>query len=386
MDKASQENTVIYSPKELKEKAIGLLNTQDFAFRRVQVAGRYVRRRKDEGASAYYDSIEADGATMTVVFNENNNTLHLRDGLADNQTVTVTGKLRLSEFNDQITLNLYAEEVNGCSAVRTVGTEEYRCIELLRTKIRKGRRTLPDFSRIEAGGRKPKVFLVLPKDSQAEGDIDSKLKGYEDRIIIERRYVSFFKAEEVADAVTIADRMGYDIIAVSRGGGDIKSLERLDRAVLLQVLVNMDTPFVAAIGHTADRLYIKDIADYTCDVPNDLGAWLVNRFDNNSTESGAAPVHDKDYKALKKKYDEQYEFGQRVLDKYNEIYEEHKNCIAELNNFKKEYIRLVQENKDMAGKNKSLLDAMPLLQDRPVVVQWVIIILAVIGLFHLFFK
>lgn len=386
MDKVSQENPIMYSPKELKEKTVGLLNTLDFAARRVQVSGRYVRRRKDEGASVYYDTVEFDGASLTVVFSENNNTLHLRDGLVDNQPITVTGKPRLGEFNDQLTLNLYVEEVNGCSAVQTVGFEEFRCIELLRTKIRKGRRTLPDFSQIEAQGRKPRVCLVLPKDSQAEGDIDSKLKGYEDRISIERRYVSFYRAEDVADVVAGADKVQYDVIAVSRGGGDIRSLERLDRAVLLQVLVDMHTPFVAAIGHTVDCLYIKDIADYTCDVPNDLGAWLVSRFDCDATETGPSMVYDKDYDALKKKYDEQYEFGQRVLDKYNELYEERKDYIEQLNYFKKEYLRLVQEKKDLAGKHKSLLDGLPLLQDRPVFVQWAIIILAVIGLLHLFFK
>lgn len=53
MDKVEQEKPVVYSPKEFKEKAINILNSRDFVYRTECVAGRFVRRRKDEGASVY---------------------------------------------------------------------------------------------------------------------------------------------------------------------------------------------------------------------------------------------------------------------------------------------------------------------------------------------
>ena len=73
-------------------------------------------------------------ATLTDVrlFSEKNNTLPLRESLADNQPVTLIGRPRLAEFNDQITLNFYVDEVGDGSSVSMIGREEYRCVELLR--------------------------------------------------------------------------------------------------------------------------------------------------------------------------------------------------------------------------------------------------------------
>ena len=65
MDKVEQEKPVVYSPREFKEKAINILNSRDFVYRTECVAGRFVRRRKDEGASVYYDSLEGDGSSLT---------------------------------------------------------------------------------------------------------------------------------------------------------------------------------------------------------------------------------------------------------------------------------------------------------------------------------
>ena len=387
MDKVEQEKPVVYSPREFKEKAINILNSRDFVYRTECVAGRFVRRRKDEGASVYYDSLEGDGSSLTVVFSEKNNTLPLRESLADNQPVTLIGRPRLAEFNDQITLNFYVDEVGDGSSVSMIGREEYRCVELLRLKMRQGKRPLPNFRQIVAEGRKPSVCLVLPKDSQAEGDIDSKLKGHEDRININRQYVSFGKAEEVADAVRNADTQGYDLIAISRGGGDIKSLEKLDKPVLLEALLQINTPYIAAIGHTADMLYVKDIADYTCDVPNDLGAWLVKRFDesNDNVNKGNLSIVEQQYQELKQEFN-------KIKKNNDDI--KHDNILLDI-----ELRRKVEENKQLTQtcnqlrsqiinstpQGKSLLEGLPFLQTCPNAVQWGIIILAAIGLLNILF-
>ena len=382
MDKVEQEKPVVYSPKEFKEKAINILNSRDFVYRTECVAGRFVRRRKDEGAAVYYDSVEGDGASLTVVFSEKNNTIRLRDTLSDNQPVVFTGRPRLAEFNDQITLNFYVDEVGEGSAVPLMGKDEYRCVELLRAKMRQGKRPLPCFRQIEAASSKPAVCLILPKDSQAEGDIDSKLKGHEGRINITREYVSFGKAEDVAEVVRAADAQGYDLIAISRGGGDIRSLEKLDKPVLLEALLNISTPYVAAIGHTADVLYVKDIADYTCDVPNDLGAWLVRRFDENNGDSMgfAAQRMEKQYQELKQEYGELQDIHKYIQREYDMLGIQHRQVTMENQQLMQTCNQLKRQLHNTAPQGKSLLDGLPILQGYPNLVQWGIIILAGIGL------
>ena len=134
-------------------------------------------------------------------------------------------------------------------------------------------------------------------------------------------------------------------------------------------------------------LYVKDIADYTCDVPNDLGAWLVKRFDesNDNVNKNNSSIVEQQYQELKQEFN-------KIKKNNDDI--KHDNILLDI-----ELRRKVEENKQLTQtcnqlrsqiinstpQGKSLLEGLPFLQTCPNAVQWGIIILAAIGLLNILF-
>ena len=118
---------------------------------------------------------------------------------------------------------------------------------------------------------------------------------------------NFSRTAELANTIKGIDAQSYSAIAIVRGGGS--GIEALDELDILEAVANLKTPFISAIGHPDEKLFIKELADREVSVPNDLGHYfkdMMETVNEKKTKSRAVLTEQ-----IKKQCKDQLEAGQK---------------------------------------------------------------------------
>lgn len=75
-------------------------------------------------------------------------------------------------------------------------------------------------------------------------------------------------AEMIAENITLADRIGADVIVVGRGGGSLEDLWAFNEESVAEAIFNANTPVVSAVGHEIDFLISDFVADLRAPTPS----------------------------------------------------------------------------------------------------------------------
>lgn len=103
------------------------------------------------------------------------------------------------------------------------------------------------------------------------------------------------------------DLRGFDVIALVRGGG--VQVEAADDLNVLETVVNLKTPIIAAIGHVEEKLFIKQVVDKEASTPNGLGQYFSEMVESVSEKK--TKFHAVLTEKIKKQFKEQIEAGQK---------------------------------------------------------------------------
>lgn len=109
--------------------------------------------------------------------------------------------------------------------------------------------------------------------------------------------------------------MGYDVIAIVRGGGS-GIREVFDMPDLIESVVNLTTPFVTGVGHPGEKPFIAKVADKDLGTPSLLGVYfkdLVNRVIDQREKSKAVLVEQ-----VKKQFEERIAASEKQNKELNE--------------------------------------------------------------------
>jgi exodeoxyribonuclease VII large subunit len=75
--------------------------------------------------------------------------------------------------------------------------------------------------------------------------------------------------------LTLNEFPGVDVIVVARGGGSVADLAAFDDEELCRIAARSPVPVVAAVGHTANRPVIYQVAEATASVPREVATVVV---------------------------------------------------------------------------------------------------------------
>ena len=75
-------------------------------------------------------------------------------------------------------------------------------------------------------------------------------------------------ATAISRAINIADKKGYDIIIIGRGGGSIEDLWAFNEEIVADAVFNSTTPIVSAVGHEIDNVLSDFVADVRAPTPS----------------------------------------------------------------------------------------------------------------------
>jgi exodeoxyribonuclease VII large subunit len=72
----------------------------------------------------------------------------------------------------------------------------------------------------------------------------------------------------ISNAITVADRQGYDILVVGRGGGSMEDLWAFNEEIVADAIFHAQTPVVSAVGHEIDWLISDFVSDVRAPTPS----------------------------------------------------------------------------------------------------------------------
>lgn len=304
-----QNNAVVkyYKPSELLGMFTSYLSQQDVNRQVIYLQGIYLKNPKhDPRWTSRYDILRDENTQTEITLQIPHK---LCEDLKDGNLVTVGGVLgRRVQNNSHIQLMLVVSRVEVVQE-QAIDENEIKRMELRRKKAATGFRNVDALlEQLLYTDQRPKIALLFAGTSitmtdfiQGGGDIAKAAFDF-----AEFR-ANFSRTAELANTIKGIDAQSYSAIAIVRGGGS--GIEALDELDILEAVANLKTPFISAIGHPDEKLFIKELADREVSVPNDLGHYfkdMMETVNEKKTQSRAVLTEQ-----IKKQFKDQLEAGQK---------------------------------------------------------------------------
>lgn len=303
----SQEAVVkFYKPSELLGMFTAYLSRQDVNSQVIYLRGIYLKNAKHDPRWTYRYDILRDEDTQTEITLQM--TQKQSEELKDGNLVTVGGVLgRRVQNNSHIQLMLVVSRIEIVKE-QVIDEDELKRIELRRKKVSLGYKNVDGLLEQKLfSDDRPKVALVFATTSITMADFNAGINAAKSAIDFQEYRVNFSSPNDLIAQLVQLDSQGLDVIALVRGGG--ANVEAADELRVLETVVNLKTPIIAAIGHVEEKLFIKQIVDKEAPTPNGLGQYfsdMVESVSEKKTKSRAVLTE-----KIKKQFQEQLEAGKK---------------------------------------------------------------------------
>ena len=308
IQKTSNQNlpTTVYKPSELLGIFTSFLSQTDVNRKVIYLRGIYLKNPKhDPRWNSRYDTLR-DEDTQTEI------TLQipqrLCENLKDGNLVQVGGVLgRRAQNNCHIQLMLVVSRIDVVQE-QAIDESEIKRMELRQKKASVGFKNVDSLlEQLLYTDQRPQVALVFAQTSITMSDFEAGINAAKSAIDFTERRVNFSNSQELVRTLQALDEFDFSVIALVRGGGG--GIEKLDELDVLEAIVNLKTPIIAAIGHVEEKLFIKQLVDKCAPTPNGLGQYfseMVESVSEKKTKSRAALTEQ-----IKKQFKDQLEAGQK---------------------------------------------------------------------------
>ena len=308
IQKTSNQNlpATVYKPSELLGIFTSFLSQTDVNRKVIYLRGIYLKNPKhDPRWNSRYDTLR-DEDTQTEI------TLQipqrLCDNLKDGNLVQVGGVLgRRAQNNCHIQLMLVVSRIDVVQE-QAIDESEIKRMELRQKKASVGFKNVDSLlEQLLYTDQRPQVALVFAQTSITMSDFEAGINAAKSAIDFTERRVNFSNSQELVRTLQALDEFDFSVIALVRGGGG--GIEKLDELDVLEAIVNLKTPIIAAIGHVEEKLFIKQLVDKCAPTPNGLGQYfseLVETVSEKKTKSRAVLTEQ-----IKKQFKDQLEAGQK---------------------------------------------------------------------------
>jgi exodeoxyribonuclease VII large subunit len=336
-----------FSVSALNEQIKGLLEE---SFSRVLVEGELSRITFHNSGHIYFTLKDASSAISCVMFRANASKLKFQ--LQEGQKVILDGALTLYKPRGSYQINCFSIEPSGQGALALA-------YEQLKQKLS------------QKGYFNPEIKKQLPKFPKRLAFITSATgAALQDMLrVANSRYRAIeidiydvlvqgdSAAQSIANALSVADTKGYDIIVLSRGGGSIEDLWAFNEEIVADAIFKTQIPVISAVGHEIDYLISDFVADVRAATPsaamqialpdtNELYQY-IDSLSNQFTQMLSQKIHNakSELKHLQNSY-EQHSIEKKIAQKLQEIAQIkdsfHQSISFKVQNFSKELENIKQ--------------------------------------------
>ena len=242
----------------LNEQIKGLLES---TFVRVYVEGELSRITHHNSGHIYFTLKDAGSAVSGVMFRGNASKLKFR--LEEGLKVVVEGAVTVYTPRGSYQINAFNIEPAGHGALALA-------FEQLKSKLSAqgyfdpaAKKAMPKFPK--------RIALVTSATGAALQDMQ-RVAGQRWPLAQLFVYDTIVQGENAApsivNAIQAADRQGFDIIVVGRGGGSMEDLWGFNEEIVANAIFHANTPIVSAVGHEIDWLISDFVADLRAPTPS----------------------------------------------------------------------------------------------------------------------
>jgi chemotaxis protein histidine kinase CheA len=310
MNELQRRNTTlpatIYKPSELLGMFASYLARQEVNSQVVYLRGIYLKNPKHDPRWQNRYDILRDEDTQTEI------TLQISqrqsEGLKDGNLVTVGGVLgRRVQNNSHIQLMLVVSRIEVVQE-QAIDEDEIKRVALRQKKAKDGFKNVDGIlEQLLFADQRPNIALLFATTSITQSDFEAGINAAKSAIDFTEYRANFSNSAELVSALKKIDENWHNIVCIIRGGGG--GIENLDDLAVLEAVVGMQTPVIAALGHVEEKLFIKQIVDKEAPTPNGLAQYFSEMVENVSekkTKSRAVLTE-----KIKKQFQEQLEAGQK---------------------------------------------------------------------------
>ena len=234
----------VFKPSELLKMFDAFLSQLDENRRVVYLRGIYMRSPRYNPQWAYrYDELRDEDAQTSITLQMTNSQ---SEDLNNGNLVTVGGVLdRRVQNNGNIQLLLMVSRIEVVQE-QVVDETELKRVELRRKKATMGFKNVDGILEQKLfADERPKVMLVFATTSITMSDFNAGINAAKSAIDFYESRVNFSSSSEFSSTLKRLDTLGYDVIALVRGGG--AKIEAADDLGVLETIVNMKTPIIAVM-------------------------------------------------------------------------------------------------------------------------------------------
>lgn len=346
-----------YKPSELIGIFNNMLSRQNENAQVVFLRGVYLMNPKQGNWAYCYDTLRDEDSQeeLTIVL-----THQQRADLKNGNLVMVGGVIGRNVSNKG-----YIQLILKVSRIEVVQEQAVDEAEIKRMELRQKKASV-GFKNVDSileqklyTDQRPRVALIFAETSITDSDFNAGINAAKSAIDFDEYRVNFSNSTQFIERLQNVDENWYDVIAVVRGGGS--GIEKLDDLSVLEAIVGLKTPIIAAIGHVEEKLFIKQLVDKAAPTPNGLGQYfseMVESVSEKKSKSRAVLTEQ-----IRKQFQEQIVAGQKQNKELQEKLKVLTENQAKATKAQEEATKKHQEQVEAANKqNKQLQEQLAAIQ------------------------
>ena len=306
-----------YCPSEIVDIFSEFLSRAGLGSKVVYVTGIYLKTARQQYGNYFYDTLRDQNSDQELSLMMPQG---LRDEVEQGSLVTVGGTIYKKAGNKgNIQLGFKVSRVETLQQ-QAVSEEDMKRSELRNRKTQKGFHNVDAIlENILMKGERPKVALIFASSSITMSDFDAGKHAAEASIDFTEYRANFASPSELCGTLTQADAAGFDILALVRGGGS--GIEHLDDLAVIETVVGLKTPFICAVGHVEEKIFIKLVADKVAPTPNGLGSWFSETAEKvtKTRQDSIAVITEQVKKQFQERLDVQTKQNKDLQEKLNAL-------------------------------------------------------------------
>jgi hypothetical protein len=268
--------TLIYSPAAVLNIFNNALSVSQ-SKKLIQVKGIFQMGKGSLYNGSYYDSIrdEASDAQLTVIV-----PALIRNELQPNKTITVNGFISKRVVNNASRIDIQFTITDLVAQVQNkYSDEELKRITVQQEKAAAGYRDVHSYIKNKIINEQPfRIAVIIGKTGIIDSDIKHQLKESIAFYDLSFQRINLSSETEITKALIQLDSQGYDLIAISRGGGE--NLDIFNKAVIAETAIKLNALFLTAIGHQEDNTLLQRVADKAFITPTAFGQYLNETYND----------------------------------------------------------------------------------------------------------
>jgi exodeoxyribonuclease VII large subunit len=271
---------LIYSPAavlNLFNNSIAISQTK----RLIPLKGMFLHGKGGNYNGFYYDTLrdEASDAQITIIV-----PALIRNELQANKTVTVNGFITKRVVNNASRIDIQFTVTDLVAQVQNkYSDEDLKRITVQQEKAAAGYRDVDSYIKNKIINEQPfRIAIVIGKTGIIDSDIKHQLKESIAFYDLHFSRISLSSETEIIQALQNLDAQDFDLIAVSRGGGE--NLEIFNKSAIAATANQLRALFLTAIGHKEDNTLLQRVADKAFITPTAFGQYLNELYNETVAE------------------------------------------------------------------------------------------------------